>query len=275
MKLIRIRLMALVLAALAVPAVTALATSPAQAATGDAMVSVFHGIPGATVDVYVNDKLTLQSFKPGTLAGPLSLPAGTYSVKVTAPGDEAKIIIGPANVSVTAGMNYTIVAYLGTDGKPTAKPFVNDISLTKAGQGRVTVRHVANAPAVKVTADGATLVPSLSNGNDAVANVPAQTYKVGVAAASGGADVYTTELPVKDGVNTIVYAYGDLAAKTFAVGVQSISGLQSMPAGIPAGSAGLADDASGFPVWAIALVALGLLGAAALTYRLRTAARAE
>lgn len=246
-------------AAVAVPA-TMLLTMPAQAAD-NAMVSVLHGIPGATVDVYVNDKLTLDDFKPGTLAGPLALPAGTYSVKITDPTDATKIIVGPADIPVTGGMNYTIVAFLGTDGKPTAKPFVNDITKIAAGQGRVTVRHVANAPEVKVTADGATLIPSLANGNEAVASVPAKTYKVGVAAASGGADVFSTALPVKEGTNTIVYAYGDLAGGTFAAKVQTISGLHSMPSGVPAGEAGLANDGTSLPGWAIGLIAAGLLGA--------------
>ena len=40
-------------------------------------VSVVHGVPGLTVDVYVNGKLTLPGFKPGTITDPLALPAGT------------------------------------------------------------------------------------------------------------------------------------------------------------------------------------------------------
>ncbi len=256
------------IAALTLPGALLL-TAPAQAAD-NAMVSVLHGIPGVTVDVYVNDKLTLDNFKPGTLAGPLTLPAGTYNIKITDPADATKVIIGPAAVPVSGGMNYTIVAFLGTDGKPTAKPFVNDISKLSAGQGRVTVRHVANAPAVKVTAGGATLIPSLANGSEAVANVPAKTYPVAVLPAAGGAAVFSTNLPVTEGANTIVYAYGDLAGGTFAAKVQTITGLHSMPSGVPAGDGGLADDGAGFPAWAVALVAVGLLGTGLSARRLAT-----
>ncbi len=243
--------------ALLAPAALLLASSPAQAAGNDAMVSVLHGVPGATVDVYVNDKLTLDNFTPGTLAGPLALPAGTYSVKITDPADEAKVIIGPASIPVAAGKNYTIAAFLGTDGKPTAKAFMNDTAALKAGEGRVTVRHLANAPAVKVTADSATLVPSLTNGSEATAVVPAKSYKVGVAPAAGGAAVFSTDLPVKEGALTVVYAYGDLAGGSFAAKVQTVTaaGMHSAPSGVPAGEAGLArDGGTGMPGWALALM---------------------
>lgn len=64
-------------ATLALGASTALAL-PANAADGDAMLSVLHGVPDLTVDVYVNGDLTLDDFEPGDLAGPLELaPAPT------------------------------------------------------------------------------------------------------------------------------------------------------------------------------------------------------
>ena len=72
---------------LAIGAAAALALSglavPAQAAD-QAQLSVLHGVPGLTVDVYVNGERTLNNFKPGTLAGPLKLDAGTYTVAITA-----------------------------------------------------------------------------------------------------------------------------------------------------------------------------------------------
>ena len=50
---------------------------PASAAPGDGTVTVVHGIPGLTVDVYVNDALTLDNFAPDTVTDPITLPAGT------------------------------------------------------------------------------------------------------------------------------------------------------------------------------------------------------
>ena len=55
---------------------------PAGAAAGDGTVYVVHGIPGVTVDVYVNGTNTLPNFAPGKVAGPLSLPAGSYAIKI-------------------------------------------------------------------------------------------------------------------------------------------------------------------------------------------------
>jgi hypothetical protein len=56
--------------------------SQAQATT-TATVSVVHGVPNTPVNVFVNGKLTLTDFKPGTVAGPLQLPAGSYTVTVS------------------------------------------------------------------------------------------------------------------------------------------------------------------------------------------------
>lgn len=251
------------------PAALLLAAAPAQAAD-PATVFVLHGVPEATVDVYVNDKLTLDDFKPGTLTDALSLPAGTYSVKVTDPTDATKVIIGPADVPVAAGKSYTIVAHLGVDGKPTATPFENDISPAGAGNGRVTVRHVANAPEVTVKADGAAL-GNVANPKEIKADVPAKTYAVTVEPASGGAAVFSTDLAVKEGVNTIVYAWGDLAGGSFAAAVQTIGGLHSAPGGVPAGELGLASDGNspaGMPAWALGLMAAAAVGAAFSARRL-------
>jgi len=218
-------------AALALPGVLLAASAPANAAaarvtTKIAKVTVFHGIPGVDVNVYVNDRITLKDFKPSTFAGPLSLPAGTYKIDITSyqsdmtAGMKSADVIGPVSVKVAAGHNYTIAAYLTTMGKPTATVLDNNISMLPAKKGRVTVVHLANAPTVKITANGGTLIAKLSNGQHAQAVVPASTYKVGIVA--GGMTVFSTKLPVAAGVNTIVYAYGTYP-KTFAVAVQKVS----------------------------------------------------
>jgi uncharacterized protein (AIM24 family) len=137
-------------AAVAVAAPLALVPIGTAQAAEDAQVSVLHGIPGLTVDVYVNGDLTLDDFKPGDLAGPLALPADTYSVEITDKNDKKTVLLGPADVAVESGGNYTIVAYLDAKGDPAVKPFENDISTVAPGEARVTVRHVAAAPAVDV-----------------------------------------------------------------------------------------------------------------------------
>ena len=206
--------------------------APASATETDAELSVFHGVPGLTVDVYVNDALTLDDFTPGSLAGPLALPAGTYTVAITA-GDAADAsapVIGPVDLTLEAGGDYTAVAHLAADGTPTATLFTNDTSEIPAGEGRLTVRHVAAAPAVDVLADGVPAITNLENPDESVLSLPAGTFSAAVAATGTTVPVIgPTDLTVEEGTNTIVYAYGSLADSSLGLGVQTITGLQAAP----------------------------------------------
>src|SRR5690606_34621314 len=151
---------------------------PAQAATDDgASLSVLHGVPDTPVDVWVDGELTLDDFQPGDLAGPLDLPAGSYSVAITAPdaADASEPVIGPVDLRLEGGTSYTAVAHLDAAGTPTATLFTNSTEPTAAGEGRLTVRHVAAAPAVDVLAGGEAVVTSLENPKEAVLDLPAGT----------------------------------------------------------------------------------------------------
>ena len=145
--------------------------APATAATATtADLSVLHGVPGLVVDVWVNGERTLDDFEPGALAGPLELPAGTYTVAITAAdaADDSAPAIGPVDLPLAAGTSYTAVAHLDADGNPTASLFTNDTTTTAAGQGRLTVRHVAAAPAVDVLAGGSPVITNLANPDEQV-----------------------------------------------------------------------------------------------------------
>ena len=256
-------------AALAVGALIALGgvtlgAMPANAADGDAKLSVLHAVPGVTVDVYVNNALTLDDFTPGTLAGPLDLPAGTYSVAITAAdaADASSPIIGPVDLKLDAGGNYTAVAHLDASGKPTATLYTNDTSTLAAGQGRLTVRHDAAAPAVDVLAGGSPVISNLSNPDEKVLNLPAGTVSAAVAATGTTTPVIgPQDVNVAEGVNTIVYAWGSLSDGNLALAVQTIDGLHSSPNGVPAGEVGLAatnrpTDPAPFVIGGTALLAL-------------------
>ncbi|TFD32689.1 DUF4397 domain-containing protein [Cryobacterium cryoconiti] len=254
--------------------------APAQADGHVAKLSVLHGVPGLTVDVYVNDELTLDDFKPGDLAGPLDLPAGTYKVAITASdaADASAPVIGPIDLPLEAGKNYTATANLDADGKPTATLFTNDISQVAAGEGRLTVRHVAAAPAVDVLANGAAAITALTNPNESVLTLPAGTISAAVA-ATGTTDpvIGPADVNVAEGTNTIVYAWGSLADKNLALAVQTIDGLHSNPDSIPAGEAGLvatnqANESTGLIVGGFAVL-MGLVAAAVVGMRRLSAAR--
>ncbi|WP_104163450.1 DUF4397 domain-containing protein [Cryobacterium sp. N22] len=255
--------------------------APANAATDVAQLSVLHGVPGLTVDVYVNGDLTLDDFEPGDIAGPLELPAGTYTVAITASdaADASSPAIGPVDLPLEAGQNYTAAAHLDEAGAPTATLFTNDISTVGAGEGRLTVRHVAAAPAVDVLAGGTAVITNLSNPDESLLTLPAGVVSASVA-ATGTTDpvIGPADVDVVEGTNTIVYAWGSLTDSNLALAVQTIDGLHSNPDGVPAGSAGLVatnqpGDSSGLWFGGAALALVLAISAAAVYGTRRAEAR--
>jgi hypothetical protein len=254
---------------------TVLAPAGPASAADNASVTVVHGIPNTPVNVFVNGDLTLRNFTPGKVAGPLSLPAGSYEVKVfpaaNTAGTGTPVI--QATAQVPAGANVTLAAHLTADGKPTITPFVNDVSKLAAGQARLIVRHTAAAPAVDVRAGGTPVIKGLTNPNQKVLNLPAGTVNADVVlAGTSTVAIGPADVPLTEGTATIVYAIGSANDKTLGLVVQKISGLHSSPGGVPAGTGGLADD-GGVPGWLPVTVGLGVLVAAAgVTQLVRTRA---
>ena len=224
------------------------APASGAAAADTAQVSVVHGIPDTPVNVFVNGKSTLPDFAPGTVAGPLELPAGDYEITVfpASDTDGTGDPVITANATVPAGANVTLVAHLTADGTPTITPFVNDTAPIAAGDGRLVVRHTAAAPAVDVRANGEVAFADLTNPNEAMADLAAGTISADVVLAGtdtvaiGPADVTLTA-----GSATIVYAIGSAEDKTLGVVVQTIDGLGAAPHGVPAGTGGQAAAGSG------------------------------
>ena len=253
-------------------ALIAASITPAEAAENDATVSILHGVPGLTVDVYANGEELVPDFKPGTLTDPQTLPAGSYDLQVFAAGDDpdtAKPAIEADNVKVPAGANATVVAHLDADGKPVLTPYVNDTAATAPGQARLTVRHDAAAPAVDVRADGKVLFGDLTNPNQDTADVPAGDYSADVTlAGSDQVAIGPADLALAEGTSTIVYAWGSADDGNLKLAVQTIKGLHSAPGGVPGGEAGLAPESEGLPVWALALGAASAVGLVAAGTRL-------
>lgn len=257
-----------VAAGLAVGMITALGLAlPATAATGQAaQLSVLHAIPDTPVDVYVNGELTLDDFAPGDLAGPLELPAGDYEVALTAPdaADANTPILGPATLTLEAGANYTAVAHLTEAGDPGLNLFTNDISQTAPGEGRLTVRHTAAAPAVDILAGGSPVIEDLANPDEATLDLAAGTVSAAVALA-GTTDpvIGPTDVEIQEGVNTILYAWGSAEDGNLAIAAQTITGLHSNPDGVPSGTAGYLaqQDASVVTLVSAGVIALAIAAA--------------
>lgn len=204
-------------------------TLDSGAAPGPSQVTVIHGIPGVNVDVYVNDALTLTDFAPGDQAGPLSLDAGTYAIKVFAhvpapPASAAARVDSPVidqSPAVPADADVSVIANLDAGGTPTLSAFVNDTAATAPGKGRVTVRHTAAAPTVDILVDGSPALTGLAYGAEASAELPAGTYQVAVRVSPAGPTVLDLgPVTVTAGVNLIVYATGSASAQPSTLGVQ-------------------------------------------------------
>ena len=253
-------------AALVLPlGVAGLAAAPAYAA--DATVSVLHAIPEGSgadvVDVYAGDAMLIDNFTPGSLET-LTVPEGTYDLAVFADGEgpgNGTAVLEAAGVEVPGGANATVTANLDAEGNPALNVYVNDISEVAAGESRLTVRHIAAAPAVDVRADGAVIIENLVNPDEAIVAVPAGSYSADVVLA--GTDTVAlgpADLSLAEGTNTIVYAWGSAEAGNLALATQVIDGLDGAPTGVAAGGGSTAATGA-LPLWTAGLMAIGALGA--------------
>ncbi|MEU6886422.1 DUF4397 domain-containing protein [Streptomyces viridosporus] len=235
----------------------ALAAPPAQ--DDKAMVSVFHGIPGMTVDVYANGDELLGDFEPGTVTDPQALDAGTYDIQIfeagRGPGGTPAL---EKQIKVPEGANATVAAHLTAAGEPQLTAFVNDVSQVDAGKARLTVRHVAAAPAVDVRAGGQPVFTGLENPNEDTTEVDAGTVNADVVLA--GTDTVAigpAELGLQEGTSTVVYAWGSAEDGNLALKTQTFAGMESAPDTVDAGGSGAAVAANSSDQWTAWAAAAG------------------
>ena len=245
---------ALMVAALAAPA----------AAQEEARIHLIHGIPDTPVDVVVGGEVAFADFQFGDTQDLSSLAGETLTgLQVVVAGTDT-VAIDAGDTALPASGNYSIVAHLDAEGTPTLAVFENDTSAIAAGEGRLTVRHVAAAPAVDVLANGSVAFSDLTNPNGASADLPAGTVTAEVvpAGASEPVVIGPADLPIEEGSSLIVYAVGSLDAGTLTVLTESITGLGSAPSAINTGNSPVSDGA---PMWLVAIA--GVLAASTLAVR--------
>jgi hypothetical protein len=212
-----------------------------------ATVRVVHGIPGIDaralvptadpdlpVDVYVNDAICLLSgFTFGEVAGPFTIPADMYNIKISlantlAPCSNDAVIDVDVDVPEDS---VSIVAHLTTEGLPSAAVFTNDLSNPSAGMSRLIAHHAANAPVVDLIIRGnfpggrPVIVEDVANGAQAAAELGSTAATVGVAPAGSPRAIFVRQLLLKPAVTYLAYAVGSLANETFTIIVQPIGGL--------------------------------------------------
>ena len=228
------RRMTLLAVLLSIVALVVPIPASADTAAADAKVYVGHGIPGQDlgldpalpVDVLVNDSICLlQNFTFGQFAGPVSLAAGTYNIKVKL-ADAMNPCTGPtaieADVPFVSGETATVFAHLDVAGAPTASKFVNDMSRLGGFMSRLSVRHTAAAPVVDVSADRipnpqvSLFIEDLANGQQATAMSLRGRYSVAIYPANDPNPV-VGPFPFYLAPQTyhIVYAVGSLSTGSF------------------------------------------------------------
>jgi hypothetical protein len=196
-----------------------------SSAQQSATVMLLHGIPGATVDVAVDGAVVVANFEPGDMQDLSSFAGQTLkNVEVRAAGT-TDVVIGPvAELAVPASGNWTLVAHLDADGKPTLTPFQNDTTAVAAGSGRLTVVHAAAAPAVDIVLGDARPVTNLVNGKTQSLVLPAGEVSGAQIAPTGGDPIAPVPtVAVKSGENLTVYAVGSLTDNTFTFYTQTIA----------------------------------------------------
>jgi hypothetical protein len=239
------------------------AVVPASASPGTATLTVLHGLPHFTADVYVNGKLTLDGFKPEEAAGPLQLPAGTYQVDIRNVGsdpDSTPALAG--SITLKAGANYTAIAHLSGSGDPALSLFTNTLRPVAPSKARLVFRATAQAEPLDLRLDGKTVFSNVKPSQDPVRAVAPGRYQVdAVTAADSSPLVGAMPLSIRAGTEADVYVIGSSADHSLDFMVQSFNNLSGSPSGVPSGSAGLASP-PGFPAWALALMVVAALSAA-------------
>jgi hypothetical protein len=200
-----------------IAAIAAIVVAPAAAnAQDDTQITLLHGIPGVTVDIAVDGTVLLPGFEPGATQDLTAFAGQTLTNLEARLAGTDTVAIGPvAEFAVPASGNWTVVAHLDADGNPTITPFENNTDMTADGEGRLTVRHAAAAPAVDLVVGDARPIENAANGASAELALPAGEIAGAQLAPTGGDPlVEVPTVTLKAGTNLIVYAVGSVADGT-------------------------------------------------------------
>ncbi len=213
-------------------AVVALAI-PSCLPDGDVSLYVIHGIPGQDVglsallpvDVVVNGATILEGVTYGQIAGPLSLPPDTYSVKIALadfenPGSGPAVI--EADVPFADAEVAAVIAHLAADGTPTASKFLMDLPPTADGSSHLALHHTAAAPAVDIDLSGPAgpdqellTFESVPNGAQGEVTVPPGTWELSLRPAGGQSPVLGPQCLTIDAPQAyLAFAVGSLETES-------------------------------------------------------------
>lgn len=162
-------------------------TDSTETASENAQLRVAHMSPNApNVDVYVDDEVVLEDVPFGAVSDYLSVPGGTYTVKITPTGD-AETVVFEGDVTVESEQAYTVAAIgeVGDEGDQAFEPLVltDDNEPPDGETARVRAVHVSpDGPTVDITAGETVLFDGVSYGESGTTEVPAGDYTVEIRA---------------------------------------------------------------------------------------------
>lgn len=218
---------------------TAKPVKPEPSGTG--ALNIVHGIPGVAVDVCASGPATdgdwariISGFNFGDIRT-FDLDAGPYDANVVAPGAacETPILpgLGASGVVLPEGANASVIAHLPASGEVADALLtvgVNDNSDTGDDRSRLTVYHVAAAPAVDIRYGRFFATKKAFSGveNTQSGDVELREGRWNVSVLGEGErwwrPVTTAKLNLDEQTNTIVYAIGSLEDGTFTLKTQTI-----------------------------------------------------
>jgi hypothetical protein len=182
-----------------------------QAPFSQAALRVWHNSPDApNVDVLVNGQPALTNVPFGTASAYLTVPEGSYEVKVNVTGTSTSVFSG--TLALERGQAYTAVA-LGSAGQPAmGAPFKVSVLEDATSGALVKVLHASpNVPPVTIYVNGEVAFERIRTltGTKYV-SLPAGTYDVAVALEGDPVSeaVLTTKLTVADKTRYVAFARG-------------------------------------------------------------------
>lgn len=215
----------------------ALATTALSVSVFANDVYVIHGINGTDlgtdtplpVDISINGTCALTDVQFADVLGPVDLAPGTYDVAITlSDGVCGGTLATAAAVDIALTETATIVAHLSEQGTPSITKYINDLH-SASGRAKLTIRHDAAAPPVKVyvTKNHRTkALWELDNPDERTSSFRPGEYDIFVFAADRGfrRQRVTGPLPVQldADVAYFVHAVGSVKNATFDVIVQTI-----------------------------------------------------
>jgi len=252
------------------------ASAAAQSGDGAATVTVVHGLPETSVDLYVDGERTLPGTQPGSISDPMPLEGGSYRIAAREAGsDPSAEPLASRRIELNPGQNVSVAVHLDEEGDPRITNFVNDTSEVPAGKARVIVRHIAEAPTMDVVSGDEPLAEEFENLAEQAAEVDAGTIEPAVIQPGDDAPLIgPTELDVAPGGNYALYAIGSVNQGNTEFLVQAINRSAGPPGEIPAGNSVLEGE-SGAGTLLLALAAFAAAVAAASLAVLIRAARAR